>query len=407
MKRAILLLCLAVFASSAFAGDGTIRKAKNPVKDRYIALLDPAFPASQHADAVASAGGAHRIHTYDAVLNGFAFSANEHAAAAISRNPAVLEVHEDAYASGAITQYGASLGLDRVDEIRALYNDGQYTYTYAGSGVRVYIIDSGMGQNLAEFSGRLVEQRNFYTVNNFRDPNNYVDCVEPRGHGTQVASIAAGTTYGVAKLAEIANIRVLGCDNKGPWGDIIAGINHVKLQKQLNPSRKMVANISIAGDYYPSADQAVRDLLAAGVPVAIAAGNTGQDPNTFGDANLVSPGRIGASTLGVITAAAITSADYVTLYSSHGPTIDLWAPTETQALSRFGTQAVFTGTSGSAPFVAGVLAKHWETYPTMTPQQLEDHIILNSQPGVQNLPAGSPDRMLWSNSAKRRACCSF
>jgi subtilisin family serine protease len=394
MKRVALFLCaINVWAVAAFAGDGTIQRSADPVPGSYIVIIDPRWPAALHADSLARGAGGRRGHVYESVLNGFAFSGSEQAALALSRNPQVVEVHEDGRTYGGITQFSPSAGLDRIDQTTLPLN-GQYTYSYTGSGVRVYIIDSGVN-NVSDIAGRLVENVNFVG-----DGMGTADCY---GHGTPVATIAAGTTYGVAKTAEIANVRVLNCNNSGTWTDFIEGFDYVRQQKVNNPTRQMVANASIWGTPESLADQAVINLVNAGVAVALIAGNnSGQNAASF------SPSRIGSATLGAVTTGAtVPDTDAVTWYSSQGSVIDIFAPGDTQAMSNTGAQIFFNGTSAAAPYVAGVMAKHLEQFPTYTQQNLENHLIGHSSPGVLNRTLGSPDRLLYNGTRRRRPCCTF
>lgn len=392
MKRIVFLAwVVGVFAASAFAGDGRIRSASDPVPGRYVVILDRHTPAALRADAIVHEAGIRRGHVYTSALNGFSFEGSEEAVAALSRYPNVVAVYEDGRVYGGTTQFGAPAGLDRIDQLSLPLN-GQYTYTTAGAGVRIYIVDTGVN-NVSDLAGRIVENVNF--VADGRGPG---DC---GGHGTPVAAIAAGTTYGVAKNAQIANVRVLGCDNSGTWADFIAGFDYIRRQKINNPTRLMVANASIWGSGYAPADQAVLNTINAGVAVALIAGNGGGD-----DAAAYSPGRIGASTSGAMTTGATEPAtDSVTYYSSQGTVIDLFAPGDTLSMSNTGAQTPFSGTSAAAPYVAGVMAKHLEQFPYYTPSDVEAHIRANVNTGVLSRTNGSPDRLLYAGTKRRRACC--
>jgi hypothetical protein len=394
MRKPLILACVtSVFAVAVHAGDGTIRRTANPIAGSYVAILDSQSPAALRAEAITDGTGVKRSHIYGSALNGFAFRGSEKAAAALSRNPNVLAVYEDGRTYAATTQFNPSPGLDRIDQSTLPLN-AQYTYSTAGFGVRVYIVDTGVN-NVSDLSGRIVENVNFVP-----DGMGTGDC---NGHGTPVASIAAGTIYGVAKSAEIANVRVLPCDGEGSWSDFIAGFNYVRQQKINNPGRRMVANASIWGGAYAPADQAVINTVNAGVAVSLIAGNGGGD-----NAETYSPGRIGAATLGAITTGAtVPSTDAVAFYSSQGSVIDIFAPGDANAMAKTGEAIPFQGTSAAAPYVAGVMARHLEQFPAFTQQNLENHILAQASPGVLSRTLGSPDRLLYNGTNRRRACCSF
>lgn len=394
MRKALILAWVtSAFAAAVHAGDGTIQRTAHPIAGSYVAILDSQSPAALRADALTDGTGIKRRHVYASALNGFAFRGSEQAAAALSRNPHVLAVYEDGRTYAATTQFHPSPGLDRIDQTTLPLN-AQYTYSTAGFGVRVYIVDSGVNE-VSDLSGRLVENVSFVP-----DGRGTGDC---NGHGTPVATIAAGTTYGIAKGAEVANVRVLGCDGSGSWSDFIAGLDYVRRQKINHPARRMVANASIWGGAYAPADQAVINTVNAGVAVSLIAGNGGGD-----DADTYSPGRIGAATLGAMTTGAtVPDTDAVTFYSSQGSVIDIFAPGDTTAMANTGGTISFQGTSAAAPYVAGVMARHLEQFPAFTQQDLENHILAQASTGVLGRTLGSPDRLLYSGTYRRRACCSF
>src|SRR5688572_27120419 len=133
-------------------------------------------------------------------------------AAELRRDPAVASVEPDvvvrleqlAPASAlADVQTNPPWGLDRIDEdTRPL--DGLYSYPNTGSGIAVYVIDSGIRADHAQFGGRVTA--GFTAVG---DGLGTGDC---EGHGTAVASVVGGASTGVAKQASIVPVRVFGCE---------------------------------------------------------------------------------------------------------------------------------------------------------------------------------------------------
>ena len=70
-----------------------------------------------------------------------------------------------------------------------------YTYAATGSGVQVYIIDSGIKFDHVDFGGRATLGADYVG-----DGRNGVDC---NGHGTHVAGTVGGQVYGVAKAVSL------------------------------------------------------------------------------------------------------------------------------------------------------------------------------------------------------------
>jgi subtilisin family serine protease len=113
-------------------------------------------------------------------------------------------------------------GLDRINQ-QGLPLDGSYTPSYKGNNVDIYIIDSGIDTTHVEFapnpSGRVVQ--NIWAAPGFSLSNNN----DERGHGTAVASNAAGNSVGVSPYANIFGLRVFGATGGG--SNVIAAIEYV------------------------------------------------------------------------------------------------------------------------------------------------------------------------------------
>jgi subtilisin family serine protease len=350
------------------------------VPGRYIVVLHDGEAASAPRvanDAVAAHGGTVH-HTYRAVLPGFAASLSPRALEALRRNPRVKYVAEDGLAyPGQTTQPGATWGLDRIDQ-RALPLNGSYSYGPNGTGVRVYVIDSGIRTTHNEFGGRASVGTDFVG-----DGQNGQDC---NGHGTHVAGTIAGATYGVAKNAQVIAVRVFPCSGGTATSTVIAAADWVRL----NAVKPAVVNYSGGSTYNVAHNQAVQALIASGVTYVTSAGNESIDACE----------RSPASTPQAITVAATQSNDARSTFSNWGACVDLFAPGTDITSAWYTTNtaaATIDGTSMASPHVAGVAALYLQGSPTAAPATVAAAILGAATPGrVTDGGMGTPNRLLYS-----------
>ncbi len=195
MKAFSVALVLGALATAAFAGE-FLPAAAERVPGQHIVVFNAGSPASQVAQSLAASHGATVRFTYRYALNGALFvGLSDAAARALANNPNVLRVEEDGVVRIVVTQTNPpSWGLDRIDQ-RALPLDNSYTYNFDGTGVDVWIIDTGIRSTHVDFGGRAT--KDFDSVGDGQNGN---DC---NGHGTHVAGTTAGASFGVAKNARI------------------------------------------------------------------------------------------------------------------------------------------------------------------------------------------------------------
>ena len=278
--------------------------------------------------------------------------------------------------------YGcATWGLDRIDQRTSTLNQ-LFTPAGTGSGVRAYIIDTGVYTAHTEFTGRTASGYNTTSSNT----SDWADC---HGHGTHVAGTVGGTTWGVAKSATIIAVKVLDCLGSGTMSGVISGLEWV-VSNHAN-GVPAVANMSLGGGKSAALETAVRNLVADGVTVVVAAGNETQD------ACNVSP----AGEPTAITVGATTSTDALAYYSNYGSCVDILAPGSSitsAGISSTTATATMSGTSMASPHVAGTAAVYLGLNNAATPAQVVAALTSASTTDVVTGVLGSPNKLIYARS---------
>jgi subtilisin family serine protease len=362
--------------------------AAHLVVEAEVDRRDPRPPVATIAAELAALPGVRVIDPLGHAVRAIAIEADADGLELVRADPRVAYVEEDALGTPASVQTSAPWGLDRIDQ-RARPTNGRYYYQNPSPAPHVYIIDSGVRGTHAQWSGRVGNGASFEGS----DP--WADC---SGHGTHVAGIAVGSTYGVAKNAILHSVRLTDAACASSVTRAVQALNWVAANRQ----GFAVANMSWAFFGSTTIDAAATGLINTGVPLVVAAGNDG------GDACVDSPGRLPAA----ITVGATTSTDARWVGTGQasriGACLDLFAPgasilsadkdSNTDTLTR-------SGTSMASPFVAGAIARYFADKPGYTPAQMA--CIAFGGAGcadpngaatigvVTNPGAGSPNKLLF------------
>ena len=277
-----------------------------------------------------------------------------------------------------------SWGLDRVDQRSKVELPGSvsaFGYQSAGSGSTIYIGDTGIYPH-SDFGNRL-STLGFSNVN---DGNGTVDC---NGHGTHVASTAAGTEYGIAKNATLVPVRVLGCNGSGSWSSVIEGLDWILSPQNLNSKTQAVLNLSLGGSASSSLNSAIKRVTDAGISVVVAAGNDNAD------ACLSSP----ASAPSALTVGATDKTDAKASFSNYGSCVDIQAPGVGIKGAWIGSPTAtntISGTSMASPHVTGAVAVYLGQIPNATVSQVTQFIDSESTKGViTGIPALTANKLLY------------
>ncbi len=428
VRNVFALVFTTAFASSAAAQSAVLHKL-DPVgsaratlssgRSRVIISAPDAASLSILTPVVQWSGG--QLKRSLPLVNGVAVDLPNTLLSALAASPLVSHIAIDRLVVGSMERTGATVGATAVRQ----------ELGYDGTGVGVAIIDSGAAgvDDLSDGSdgGSRVDQ--FVDFVNGRQ-----DVYDDYGHGTHVAGIIAGNGFdssgrrtGIAPAARLVVLKVLDSSGQGHISDVIAAIDYAIAQKDAFNIR--VINLSVATGVYESYNidpltLAAQRAVNAGIVVVAAAGNNGRSPaGTTQYGGITAPGNapwvltVGASShMGTVD----RSDDTIAVFSSRGPSAvdyvakpDVVAPgVGIESLSApdsafYLTMSAYllsgtvptsylpylslSGTSMSAPVVAGTVALMLQANPNLTPNAIKAIIEFTAQPyaGYDHLTQGA------------------
>lgn len=289
-----------------------------------------------------------------------------------------------------------SLGTSGLDVTR-LWPHGR------GAGVVVAVLDSGIDGGHPDLRGALWSNPREIPANGLDDDRSGVvddvhgadlvdddgDPLAPERHGTAEAGVVAARAgdgigiAGVAPLAEVLSVRVLGADSRGRLDTVAKGVRYA-LDRG---ARILLLALSSDGNSR-ELERALEQAHAAGAVVVAAAGNAGRDIDLIPEypASLPSPAVLGVG--------ASDRDGSRAPFSNHGETaVDLWAPgVDITAPTPGGDWHVEYGTSSASAHVAGALALLSSVRPDLPVAQLAATLRATARPGRRiDLPAAMAD----------------
>ncbi|HYO91404.1 MAG TPA: S8 family peptidase, partial [Pyrinomonadaceae bacterium] len=333
----------------------------------------------------------------------------------------------------------STTGAELIRKLPALKGNG--TLNVDGTGIGIAVLDSGIYADHLALTDASGGKRTTFTKD-FTGENRTDD---PYGHGTHVASAAAGNDRttgqtaiytGIAPNATLVSLRVLDSQGRGSVSSVLSALDWV--MKSGSRYKIRVVNMSLGA---PAIDsyrvdplcKAVRSLFNAGIVVVAAAGNDGKDDKDhkiYG--RIHSPGNEpSAITVGATNTFGtdVRSDDVIATYSSRGPTRSFY--TDESGVRRYdniikpdlvapGNKIIYaeslnnylvtsypsldagrggdtkrmmymSGTSVSSPVVAGTVALMLQVNPNLTPNLIKMILMYTAQPlaGANMLEQGA------------------
>jgi subtilisin family serine protease len=263
--------------------------------------------------------------------------------------------------------------------------DRKYTYTYSGIGVNVYIFDTGIMSIHDEFTEINVTCGINVVANE--------TCDDFKGHGTHIAGIVGGKTYGLAKNVNIINVKVLDKNGNGNVDKVIKGLEYVLEQKLLLPNTPMIIGLSLGGNYSTSFNDAINRCVDAGIIVVVAAGNEGVDACTTSPSSADKGVAVGAMDVTFIRPS----------WSNFGPCVNIFAPAVAILSATYDARdkkktLYRTGTSMAVPHVVGVIAMYLEWNSSLTPSEVYGFLVKDSVSGLLSNLGIDDDNVLISST---------
>ncbi|KAJ7115161.1 peptidase S8/S53 domain-containing protein [Mycena epipterygia] len=265
-----------------------------------------------------------------------------------------------------------------------LRNRNTYTWPFtflpnAGKGVNVYLIDTGVNDHV-DLAGRIIRKANSNvyptTPKEQRGDTTAATNQADAGHGTHMAGVIAGTTFGVAKYANIIPIKAANDEGQLSRMGVMAGLIFALTDSN---GKGGVINLSIAMPKQPEAGtdgllNIIQSTIAEGMHVVTGAGNGFRN---------VGPGindcaRLIADPEGPITAGASEIGDIKWARSNFGPCVTVFAPGHEIPTTGHETPTRIVSTSGTSEATAhitGLVATLLSTGRKFTPAQMKAEVL--------------------------------
>jgi subtilisin family serine protease len=329
------------------------------------------------------------------------------------------------YGVAQFSQSPSPWGLDRLDSTTNTF-DNTFNYNHSGKGVIIYVVDTGVyaaHNELKESNSN--NSRVLGNVNIINDFGNGNGCAvnflpptwAPIDHGTGLASLAAGLTYGSAKDAYIVSVHITRCtDLNTTSAALTKGLdwiynNHPVIDGVPAPG---VVLLAVALKPYSKIEQLTKNLINTHklTIITAAGGSPTGAPGSGEDACNLSPQRL-STTDPVINVGAMDKNGVQAPYSNYGSCITAFAPggmidysnpnnnnyphlITTAGIGSPSATGVCMGTSPASAQIAGLAADFIQKYRAQnsntnpTPVQVKAALVNNSIANALTLYSNLP-----------------
>ncbi|KAL2670457.1 proteinase B [[Neocosmospora] mangrovei] len=410
IRRLALFLGALLPAALAAPVDGPVRRQEAAIPNKYIITLKPEASDSKISAHLDWVGDVHRRslskrdtagveETYNiSNWNAYAGEFDEATIEEIKSSPEVAFVEPDFEAylwveesselsdRALTTQTGATWGLGTISH----RTSGSTSYIYdtsAGSGSYAYVVDSGVQVGHSQFGTRASLGFNAFS-------GAHTDTL---GHGTHVAGTIAGSTYGVAKQANIISVKVFQ-GNQGSTSTILSGFNWaVNDITSKGRQGRSVINLSLGGQSSQTWISAITAAYNSGVLSVVAAGNGDENGNPL-PVSSQSPANAPLA----LTVGAIDSSWRPASFTNYGAGVDIHAPGVSVLSSYIGSNTAtrsLSGTSMACPHVAGLALYLQVLEGLSTPAAVTNRIkALGTSGRITGTLSGSPNLVAYNGN---------
>ena len=294
---------------------------------------------------------------------------------------------------------------------------------YDGTGVVVAIIDTGVNYNHVDLSDHMWNGGDEYPNHGYDFFSKDNDPMDEYGHGTHCAGITAGdgtsgTQTGIAPNVTIMALKVFGgAGSEASTDDILEAMSFA-VEHGADIVNLSLGSAGASGNVFYR--QAFVNMMNANVVASVAAGNHGQNYDTYSlPANIGSPGNcpspwhnpdqaLSGGQSAAITIGASNRSDRKTTFSSFGPVTwgnvsdyndypyaegsttetglikpDIITPGADIVSCNFQDNSGHVsnkGTSMAAPLASGIMALMLQANPNLTPSQIDQILETTAWP---------------------------